>query len=173
MTGAGIRAQPRRTVYIVISTNRWRFNEKASTKRKSKELYMRSRLVSGFVLCCLWLITAVPNARRADTAHFQAMTARTDSPWQRVDATNAEQVAAGQMIYAQHCASCHGAHLEGQPNWKQPLPTGGLPAPPHDKTGHTWHHADQLLFKITKLGGPGGRWIGFSKQHAGVSRCSQ
>ena len=114
---------------------------------------MRSRLVSGFVLCCLWLITAVPNARRADTAHFQAMTARTDSPWQRVDATNAEQVAAGQMIYAQHCASCHGAHLEGQPNWKQPLPTGGLPAPPHDKTGHTWHHADQLLFKITKLGG--------------------
>jgi mono/diheme cytochrome c family protein len=82
-----------------------------------------------------------------------AQTARTDSSWQRADATNAEQVAAGQTVYAQHCASCHGANLEGQPNWKEPLPTGGLPAPPHDETGHTWHHADQLLFKITKLGG--------------------
>jgi len=80
-------------------------------------------------------------------------TVRTDSSWQAADATNAEQIAAGQTIYAQHCATCHGANLEGQPNWKQPLPTGGLPAPPHDATGHTWHHADQLLFKITKLGG--------------------
>ena len=34
---------------------------------------MRSRLVSGLVLCCLWLITAIPNARGADTAHFQAI----------------------------------------------------------------------------------------------------
>ena len=34
---------------------------------------MRCRLVSGLVLCCLWLITAIPNARGADMAHFQAM----------------------------------------------------------------------------------------------------
>ena len=27
-----------------------------------------------------------------------------------------------------------------------------LPAPPHDETGHTWHHADDLLFEITKFG---------------------
>jgi mono/diheme cytochrome c family protein len=27
-----------------------------------------------------------------------------------------------------------------------------MPAPPHDATGHTWHHSDQLLFDITKHG---------------------
>jgi mono/diheme cytochrome c family protein len=28
-----------------------------------------------------------------------------------------------------------------------------LAAPPHDETGHTWHHDNQLLFEYTKLGG--------------------
>ena len=27
-----------------------------------------------------------------------------------------------------------------------------MPAPPHDESGHTWHHSDQDLFAITKLG---------------------
>lgn len=27
-----------------------------------------------------------------------------------------------------------------------------MPAPPHDATGHTWHHADRDLFVITKKG---------------------
>lgn len=85
-----------------------------------------------------------------------AETARTAPSWRTADPTNAEQVTAGQAVYAQHCAVCHGANLEGQPNWKQPLPTGGLPAPPHDETGHTWHHADTLLFKIVKFGGQSG-----------------
>ena len=66
---------------------------------------------------------------------------------------SAEQVAIGQAVYSRSCASCHGANLEGQPNWQQPLPSGGLPAPPHDATGHTWHHADEWLFKTTKYGG--------------------
>ena len=70
-------------------------------------------------------------------------------------------MALGQPVYARHCASCHGANLEGQPNWKQPLPTGGYPAPPHDATGHTWHHADELLFKITKYGGQASAPRGF------------
>jgi len=55
---------------------------------------------------------------------------------------NPQAVALGQQVYAARCASCHGANLEGQPNWQQELPTGGLPAPPHDETGHTWHHND-------------------------------
>ncbi|MEM9762953.1 MAG: cytochrome c, partial [Pseudomonadota bacterium] len=50
------------------------------------------------------------------------------------------------------CASCHGADLEGQPDWKRRLDSGRMPAPPHDETGHTWHHADRQLFTITKLG---------------------
>jgi mono/diheme cytochrome c family protein len=61
-------------------------------------------------------------------------------------------VALGAKVYAQECASCHGANLEGQPNWKHRLPNGRLPAPPHDDSGHTWHHADRVLFAIVKNG---------------------
>ncbi len=68
------------------------------------------------------------------------------------DPDDAAQVERGARIYAQHCAACHGAELEGQPNWRTQLSTGGLPAPPHDETGHTWHHADEMLFVYTKLG---------------------
>jgi len=61
-------------------------------------------------------------------------------------------VAQGRQVYTAHCASCHGARLEGQPNWQQRDAQGRLPAPPHDASGHTWHHADELLFRITKYG---------------------
>lgn len=59
----------------------------------------------------------------------------------------------GQTLYAEHCASCHGVNLEGQPDWQTPDDNGILPAPPHDETGHTWHHDNQLLFEYTLLGG--------------------
>jgi len=58
----------------------------------------------------------------------------------------------GREVYAESCASCHGAELEGQPDWRRRLESGRMPAPPHDETGHTWHHADGQLFTITKQG---------------------
>src|SRR5262245_10771010 len=42
--------------------------------------------------------------------------------------------------------------MEGQPNWQTRLPNGRLPAPPHDDSGHTWHHPDSYLFNVTKYG---------------------
>ncbi|CUH76957.1 putative bifunctional cbb3-type cytochrome c oxidase subunit II/cytochrome c [Tritonibacter multivorans] len=59
----------------------------------------------------------------------------------------------GQTLYSEQCASCHGASLEGKPDWRTPDENGVLPAPPHDETGHTWHHDNQLLFEYTRLGG--------------------
>jgi mono/diheme cytochrome c family protein len=61
-------------------------------------------------------------------------------------------VARGKAVYTQHCASCHGVNLEGQPNWRERLPNRRLPAPPHDATGHTWHHSDKQLFDMVKNG---------------------
>lgn len=58
----------------------------------------------------------------------------------------------GQTLYLEYCASCHGANLEGQPNWMERLPNGRLPAPPHDETGHTWHHSDEQLLRIVRDG---------------------
>lgn len=76
--------------------------------------------------------------------------------WQRgqgaIDPDNAAQVAQGRLIYAAQCAKCHGAMLEGEPNWQTRKPNGELPAPPHDASGHTWHHDDAQLFAITKHG---------------------
>ena len=61
-------------------------------------------------------------------------------------------LAIGQKVYAANCASCHGANLEGQPNWREPLPNGRFPAPPHDASGHTWHHPDAQLLAIIRQG---------------------
>ena len=59
----------------------------------------------------------------------------------------------GKALYAETCAACHGANLEGQDNWQSQGDGETPPAPPHDQTGHTWHHGDALLFNYTKLGG--------------------
>jgi len=69
--------------------------------------------------------------------------------WPRDDPV---RIAAGRAAYDRHCASCHGASLEGEPNWREKKPTGRMPAPPHDASGHTWHHSDAVLFGITKFG---------------------
>ena len=65
----------------------------------------------------------------------------------------AVDIARGQSLYGANCSSCHGANLEGQPDWRSPGADGLLPAPPHDETGHTWHHTDSMLFSYVKLGG--------------------
>lgn len=67
-------------------------------------------------------------------------------------AQQAERVALGQRLYNENCAGCHGTNLEGQPDWKTPDADGRLRAPPHDASGHTWHHSDEQLFAITKFG---------------------
>jgi len=72
--------------------------------------------------------------------------------------TNNEQapsgdVVLGKTVYEANCAACHGQRGEGQPNWMQTDADGKLPAPPHDSTGHTWHHPDGLLLEIIAQGG--------------------
>lgn len=70
----------------------------------------------------------------------------------RLKPDDAAVVAQGRSLYASQCASCHGDNLQGQPNWQQRNADGRLPAPPHDQSGHTWHHSSANLFQVTKYG---------------------
>lgn len=63
-----------------------------------------------------------------------------------------EPVADGGELYKQHCASCHRSDLSGDPDWKTPNDDGSYPPPPHDSSGHTWHHPDRVLIEIIREG---------------------
>lgn len=76
---------------------------------------------------------------------------RSDSAWPVQPAT--VDIAQGQALYQANCAACHGDRLQGAGDWRRVGPDGVFPPPPHDQTGHTWHHGDALLFNYTKLGG--------------------
>jgi mono/diheme cytochrome c family protein len=87
------------------------------------------------------------------------------------DPNDPTEVGLGRTLYGENCAACHGDQLEGQANWRVRDDDGYLPAPPHDETGHTWHHPDPVLFDITKNGTaaaapPGYRttMLGFAEQ---------
>lgn len=71
---------------------------------------------------------------------------------EKSSSSTSAQLARGAAVYAEACASCHGANLEGQPDWRSPGPDGRLPAPPRDETGHTWHHSDRILLDIMTRG---------------------
>ena len=81
------------------------------------------------------------------------LTARATPPSQTMNSRVSESAPTGAILYAQHCASCHGDNLQGQPNWQQANADGSYPAPPHDASGHTWHHNDAYLIAITTYGG--------------------
>eukprot|EP01013_Petalomonas_cantuscygni_P025041 TRINITY_DN46842_c0_g1_i1.p2 TRINITY_DN46842_c0_g1~~TRINITY_DN46842_c0_g1_i1.p2 ORF type:complete len:151 (+),score=34.48 TRINITY_DN46842_c0_g1_i1:2-454(+) len=67
--------------------------------------------------------------------------------------TDPEAVERGEALYAETCAACHGLALEGEEDWRSADPETGLRgAPPHDGTGHTWHHTDLQNFAVTKYG---------------------
>ncbi|MBX9702109.1 MAG: cytochrome c [Acetobacteraceae bacterium] len=70
-------------------------------------------------------------------------------------AQGADPAETGARLYAEYCASCHGAKLEGQPRWQHRRADGRLPAPPHDASGHTWHHPDAQLIELIKHGPTG------------------
>lgn len=107
---------------------------------------MRTRLIllSAFAISALTATATLGQSQSGDV-HAEGLTFLGQP-------VTGEQTALGRQVYAQSCASCHGANLEGAPDWKRRLENGRMPAPPHDESGHTWHHSDQDLFAMTKLG---------------------
>lgn len=107
--------------------------------------------MSNFSRLHIGLVAAFALIGGAALFHFKEAD---DDPSSRVqlNPTDPQLVSEGRTLYAKNCASCHGANLEGEPNWRTRKPNGRLPAPPHDASGHTWHHDDTLLFRLTKYG---------------------
>ncbi len=66
-----------------------------------------------------------------------------------IDVLTGDNLLQGQELYNQHCAECHGENGEGE----QPDPYAPGSAPPHDVTGHTWHHPDQVNLSTVLNGG--------------------
>ena len=58
----------------------------------------------------------------------------------------------GRQVYQTNCASCHGANAEGAPGWQKADASGNFPPPPHDDSGHTWHHPDRVLYEMIRDG---------------------
>ena len=67
-------------------------------------------------------------------------------------ALDPDLIARGADLYSANCAECHGPDLRGDPDWMRPADDGGFRPPPHDSTGHTWHHDDDLLIQIVLTG---------------------
>ncbi len=73
-------------------------------------------------------------------------------PLHFANADDAKLVDRGAYVYSMECASCHGRRLEGQPLWQLNDQFAGRRAPAQDASGHTWQHADDDLFYMTKHG---------------------
>ncbi len=97
----------------------------------------------------IWIATAA--VALVATGAWYVLQQSASDVW--ADPSNRELVQAGATAYRSQCAACHGANLEGEKNWRQRRANGTFPSPPHDATGHTWHHSDDILFGITKHGG--------------------
>ena len=97
-----------------------------------------------------WALVAVALVAVAASVAYELW--KTSGPRRQAGPTDPKQVERGRAVYDAHCAACHGAELEGQPNWQSRLADGRMPAPPHDASGHTWHHPDAILFGIVEEG---------------------
>lgn len=117
-----------------------------NNRRTTRPLW-RSRAIYTLVMLIAFSPLLGCRVRKAEVSGRDTIESQDRNPaWQA-------QAQLGAGLYARRCASCHGASLEGQPNWKKHLPDGSLPAPPEDETGHSWHHPDPILFATVKFGG--------------------
>ena len=104
-------------------------------------------LVLGVAGLLAFLLVAGAGYFSLSASHWQAA-----PPLYRLRPNDPQVLRIGASIYEQKCAACHGVNGEGQRNWRDPGSDGLLPAPPHDPSGHTWHHPYEPLFAITKKG---------------------
>lgn len=109
--------------------------------------FKRWFILSGLVILFLLLSGC------AGTPDITALTQQQAQTVPALPTFAAAEVALGETIYAEQCASCHGVELEGEAQWKIQNEDGSFRTPPHSADGHTWHHADSILIKAIEEGG--------------------
>jgi mono/diheme cytochrome c family protein len=75
-----------------------------------------------------------------------------------------QHVERGQLVFLNHCSSCHGEFAQGlAADWKTKLPDGSFPPPPLNGSAHAWHHPLSVLLNVINDGGIalGGKMPGF------------
>ncbi|MCO5186509.1 MAG: cytochrome c [Anaerolineae bacterium] len=117
---------------------------RTTSRRKRREQYQRherrNRIIYGIIggivlLAIVAMVTVLPSPNQRLRADFEPTT-----------------LSIGEQVYVQQCAVCHGINLEGQLNWREGNADGTFRAPPHDETGHTWHHGDSYLLERIRTG---------------------
>jgi mono/diheme cytochrome c family protein len=104
-------------------------------------------LVKTARLACFAAVLSAAAVVGSAAVHFGPPT-----PLHIADANDSAIVLRGRRIYSDHCASCHGRYLQGQPLWQLIDDYARRRAPAHDETGHTWQHPDEDIFDMTKYG---------------------
>ena len=112
------------------------------TKGKRKQQPQRQKLWGIIGIVALFLLGGLIWGLRA-------------RPTVEISSADAEVLAMGEAVYAAQCAACHGANLEGEANWKERRDDGTYRAPPHDESGHTWHHGDSYILDRIRNGNAG------------------
>ncbi|PLY12704.1 MAG: cytochrome C oxidase Cbb3 [Sedimenticola sp.] len=76
------------------------------------------------------------------------------------------QVARGNALFQENCASCHKPDASGTPNWRETNAEGKYPPPPLNGTAHAWHHPLSILRRTVRMGGVplGGTMPGFGNK---------
>lgn len=78
----------------------------------------------------------------------------TDSPERATAIATDPILQTGEQTYLRYCAHCHGYGGEGQPpaSAQNTINLGMNTVPPHNATGHTWQHPNQLLIEVIQTG---------------------
>lgn len=111
-------------------------------------------VVGAFLLIVLAL--ALSQQQPAPSGPAMPMAESTEDPRRDMLLAADPGLQAGQEQYNLRCGHCHGYNGEGeiQISAVDTLALGMKVVPPHDRTGHTWMHPEQLLVQFIQQGSP-------------------
>jgi mono/diheme cytochrome c family protein len=125
----------------------------ATRRSEGGRMINRQATLLALVIAAVLIVSACASSPSTSTTLVPPLSSSSAAAADKIPPTpplDPDRVKEGEVIYGQYCASCHRADLSGDPDWKTRNADGSLRPPPHDNTGHTWHHSDALLLSLTR-----------------------